>query len=515
MAPKFYFFAFLGLLVLGTKPEKEIKKPNIIYILADDMGYGDVNAFNALSKIKTPNLDKMCSRGMVFTDMHTTSAVCTPTRYGILMGRYNWRSPIKQGVLGGDSQALVRNGQQSVAAVLKKSGYHTAYIGKWHLGWDWAKKEDGSIDFTGEVRHTPNDLGFDYAYGHCGSLDMPPYVYVENGKPTAVPDSMIPEQNGYAFYRKGWIANDFKIEDVTPNFFRRADTYIRSHAGKDRPFFLYLPLPSPHTPIVPVKEWQGKSGINPYADFVMMIDDYIGRLLQTIKDSGIEENTMVIFTSDNGCSPAANFNVLAQAGHDPSAGFRGHKADIFEGGHHVPFIVNWPARIRKSGVVTRTSCTLDFLATVAEIVQYPLKENEGVDSYSFLNLLENPDGNYGREFTIHHSINGSFAIRKGDWKLELCPGSGGWSAPVPGSKEEKDLPPVQLYNMKYDQGETKNVYRENPVVVKELYRLLLTAIDNGRTTPGKRQPNDPPLQNREWKQLDALRQLNETLIKRL
>jgi len=261
-----------------------------------------------------------------------TSFSFSPTRYGILTGRYNWRSGIKQGVLFGYSEALIPETRTTVASLLKKAGYHTGYIGKWHLGWNWAKDSDGNVDFSKPVTHTPNDLGFDYAYGHAGSLDMAPYVYVENGRATAIPDSITPKHGGYAFYREGPIAPDFKMEDVTPNFFRHAMAFVEKHSKEDKPFFLYLPIPSPHTPILPTEEWQGKSGLNPYGDFVMMIDDYMGQLFKTIKDAGIEENTLIIFTSDNGCSPQAKFDVLLAKGHNPSYVFRGHKADIFEGG---------------------------------------------------------------------------------------------------------------------------------------------------------------------------------------
>ncbi|NPA37526.1 MAG: arylsulfatase [Chlorobi bacterium] len=492
-----------------TKEEKQ-KQPNIIYVLADDLGYGDVACFNDSSKIRTPNLDKMASEGLRFTDMHTSSSVCTPTRYGILTGRYNWRSGIKQGVLFGYSEALIPETRTTLASFLKKAGYNTGYIGKWHLGWNWAKDSAGNVDFSKPVTHTPNDLGFDYAYGHCGSLDMAPYVYVENGMPTAIPDSITPKHGGYAFYREGPIAPDFKMEDVTPNFFRRAMKFVTEHAGQDKPFFLYLPIPSPHTPIIPTKEWQGKSGLNPYGDFVMMIDDYMGQLLKTIKDAGIEDNTLIVFTSDNGCSPQAKFDVLLAKGHNPSYVFRGHKADIFEGGHRVPFIAKWPAKIKAGTTFDKTCCTTDFMATVADITGIKLKDNEGEDSYSLLPVFENPSNpDYKREYTIHHSINGSFSIRKDNWKLELCPGSGGWSDPRPKKAREMGLPDIQLYDLSTDIAEQHNVYSEHPEKVKELYNLLMKCIEDGRSTPGAPQSNDKPLKG-NWPQLKKLIELKHS-----
>ncbi|MEL7117829.1 MAG: arylsulfatase [Bacteroidota bacterium] len=506
------------ILFYGCTPKKEKQEhPNIILVLADDLGYGDLGAYTEKCKIQTPHLDQIASEGILFTDAHTTSAVCTPTRYSILTGRYNWRSRLKNHVLTGKSKALISAERTTLASLLKKAGYHTAFIGKWHLGWDWGLKDstdfggDGwgykdfeGIDFSKPITNNPNDLGFDYAYGHSGSLDMPPYVYVENGKVTKIPDTTISANTSYAFWRKGPISEDFIHEDVTPNFFRRSFDYIKKQAKTDEPFFLYLPLPSPHTPILPTEVWQGKSGLNPYGDFVMMIDDYMGQLAATIKAAGIEENTIVIFTSDNGCSPTANFDVLEQKGHAPNHIFRGHKADIYEGGHRVPFIVKWPDLIAKGTSSDQTICTADFLATFADIVGVPLQDTEGEDSYSLLPIfeqekLETPI----REATVHHSINGSFAIRKGDWKLIMCPGSGGWSFPRPNNKAAIDsLPPLQLYNLKSDPSESKNLQAENQEKVVELKALLSKYIVEGRSTPGAPQENDPI--NRKWTQVSFI-----------
>ncbi len=502
----------------GYVPKKEQQEhPNIILVLADDLGYGDIGVYSETCKIQTPHLDQIASEGIMFTDAHTTSAVCTPTRYGILTGRYNWRSRLKNHVLTGKSKALIPTDRTTLASLLKKAGYQTAIFGKWHLGWDWGLKDSTEfggngwehtdfevIDFSKPVTHTPNDVGFDYAYGHCGSLDMPPYVYVENGKATQIPDTIISANTNYAFWRKGPISQDFVHEEVTPNFFRRSFSYITKQAKTGKPFFLYLPLPSPHTPILPTEAWQGKSGLNPYGDFLMMVDDYMGQLAATIKEAGIEENTIVMFTSDNGCSPTAKFDVLTKKGHFPNHIFRGHKADIYEGGHRVPFIVKWPDRIEKGNSSDQTICTADFMATFAEIVGLPLQDNEGEDSYSLLPIFEQRNLDTPiREATVHHSINGSFAIRKGDWKLIMCPGSGGWSFPKPSDKAAIDtLPPIQLYNLKTDPRETQNVQAENADKVVELKALLTKYIVEGRSTAGAPQENDPI--NREWKQVSFI-----------
>lgn len=517
----YYSILFSGLLVLTfinfgcQQAPDDPTPPNIILVLADDLGYGDISTFNPESKIPTPNIDKIADEGMKFTDAHTSSSVCTPTRYGILTGRYNWRSQLKSGVLTGKSKAMIPMDRTTVASMLQQQGYHTAFIGKWHLGWDWSLHDPDNfggegwgasdfdnIDFTKPITHTPNDLGFDYAYGHSGSLDMAPYVYVENGKITSLPDSSTVNTGKYSWWREGPTGADFVHEQVTPHFFEKSQDYIKERAANEQPFFLYLALPSPHTPILPLEEWQGKSGLNPYGDFVMMIDDYMGQLAATIKNAGIENNTLVIFTSDNGVSPASKLNELVEGGHQSSGIYRGHKADIFEGGHRVPYIVKWPEKIKAGNISKEIICTTDFMATCAGIVGYELEENEGEDSYNILPLFEEPNPETPlREATAHHSINGSFAIRQGDWKLIMCPGSGGWSFPRPGNKAVIDtLPPIQLYNLKQDPSESKNLHADYPEKIDSMKELLSKYILEGRSTPGIPQENDGI--EFEWKQVD-------------
>lgn len=492
----------------NSPQQKTNPLPNIIFILADDLGIGDVEVFNPESKIPTPHLNQLAHEGMIFTDAHTSSSVCTPTRYGLLTGRYNWRSRIKSGVLFGRDSALIAPSTTTAAAILKKANYHTAFIGKWHLGWDWALDARGEIDFTKPITAGPGDLGFDYTFGHIASLDIPPYVYVENRYATAVPDSLIPATSGYDFYRTGWIAPDFKMEEVTPHFFEKAKMYIREQHTSDNPFFLYLALPSPHTPILPSNEWQGKSGINPYADFVMQIDHSVGEMINQLDSLGISENTVVVFTSDNGCSPMANFDVLADSGHHPSAWYRGYKADIFEGGHRVPTMVKYPGMIQPGTQTDSTVCLTDFYATFAQLAHIPMQEDQGVDSYSMIPLMSGKGQDpYERKATVHSSINGSFAIRHKNWKLNLCPGSGGWSAPRPELAMAENLPPVQLYNLDADPGEKENLYQQHPEKVRDLYRMLMKIIDEGRSTPGPRQDNDPNGFGDEWPSLRKLREL--------
>ncbi len=462
--------------------------PNIIYIMADDMGYGDLSCLNGQSQLKTTHIDRLAQEGITFTDAHSGSAVCTPTRYGILTGRYCWRSRLKSGVLYGYSKHLIEEGRMTVASLLKKHGYATACVGKWHLGLDWPTKSDDpeDVDYSKTIQHGPNTNGFDYFFGISASLDMPPYVYIENDRVTAAPDRETENQDYQGFWRKGPTGADFKHIEVLPTLTKKAADFIDQQAerNENNPFFLYFPLPAPHTPILPTDAFKGKSGTNPYGDFVLQVDSTVGQIMDTLKRNGIEDNTLIIFTSDNGCSPRAEFEDLAQYGHDPSYHFRGHKADIFEGGHRIPFIARWPKRVKPGTTTSETICLTDLMATCAAITGDHLPEDAGEDSYNILPALtgisyEKPI----REATVHHSINGSFSIRQGKWKVELCPGSGGWSYPRPQKAKELGLPPVQLYNLEKDIGETKNVFQKHPKVVERLTRLLEKYKKGNRSAP--------------------------------
>ena len=301
--------------------------------MADDLGIGDISPTNQECKISTPRLQQLADAGLTFLDAHTTSSVCTPTRYGLLTGRYNWRSRLTRGVLSGRSEHLIPAERATLGHLLQDAKYHTAMIGKWHLGWDW-HKDGNEIDFSKPIKNGPDINGFDEYYGHCGSLDMPPYVWVNTGRVTAVPDreeGVSPKDDHYGWYRKGPIGSDFHIPEVLPHLFDKSIEYVTNRskeAREGKPFFLYLPLPAPHTPIVPVPPFRDASGINPYADFVMQVDYLMGELLDCVQKQGLEKNTLVIFTSDNGCSPQANFDLLREHGHNPSGIYRGHKADI-------------------------------------------------------------------------------------------------------------------------------------------------------------------------------------------
>ena len=482
--------------------------PNVIFVMADDLGIGDISPTNRDCKIKTPNLQAMANEGITFFDAHSPSAVCTPTRYGVLTGRYNWRSRLAKGVLNGRSKHLIPADRPTVAHMLHKAGYHNQMIGKWHLGWDWHKSPKGKgkgsgkdkgnkIDFTKPVKNGPDINGFDGYYGHCGSLDMPPYVWVDTGKITAVPDreeGVNRKDDRYVWYRNGPISPDFKIDEVLPHLFGKSIDHVKKRAAaKDgKPFFLYLALPAPHTPIVPVAPFKDASGMNPYADFVMQVDHHMGELFEAVKEAGIDENTIIFFTSDNGCSPEGNFAALKEFGHDPSAGFRGHKADIYEGGHRVPLIVRWPDGIKGGQSTNAMACLTDLYATLRDITGQPTEDLGGEDSFSLVPAFtgEKPQ----RASLVSHSIGGWFAIRRGDWKLCLSGGSGGWSSPNEKAAKKQGLPPMQLFNLKDDRGERKNLIDGNPEKLEELKQLLEDEVTNGRSTPGNPVSNDREVQ---------------------
>ena len=481
--------------------------PNIVFILCDDLGYGDVRCNNPEGKIPTPHIDTLATGGLRFIDAHSTSSVCTPTRYSVLTGRYNWRSRLQSGVLGGLSPRLIEPGRLTVASLLKQHGYHTAAFGKWHLGLNWVRvagkpspernniekpSQVWSVDFAKPIAGGPNSVGFDYFFGIAASLDMVPYTFIENDHVTVVPtvDKSFPMTYGRprGRTRRGPGAPEFEAEKVLPTLARKAAEYVAQRAAdakEGRPFFLYVPFNSPHTPIAPTAEWRGKSGISPYADYVMETDWAVGQVLQALEENGLAEHTLVIFTSDNGCSPAANIKELEAAGHEPSGPLRGYKADIWDGGHRVPFLVRWPGHVKPGTTSDQLISLVDFMATCADIVGAKLPDNAGEDSVSFLPALLGKADHPLREALVHHSINGKFAIRQGQWKLELCPGSGGWSAPRDPQAVKQGLPSIQLYDLSADLAERKNLQAEHPEVVARLTKLLQKYVADGRSTPGQ------------------------------
>ncbi len=482
-----HFFTVLGLFAGAfsvSLSAAEDRLPNVVIILADDLGIGDLGIYNPESKAPTPNLDRLAGQGMRFNDSHSPSAVCTPTRYGLLTGRYAWRSRLKSGVLNGYSPALIEPGRETIASLLKAKGYHTACIGKWHLGLGNRPK----TDYAEPLTPGPNSVGFDYFFGIPASLDMTPYVYVENERPLEAPTATIEDsahrrQNGGGFWRGGPIAPSFKHIDVLPKSIEKAVSYIEERGKeKDVPFFLYLPLSAPHTPWLPTDEFRGKSEAGYYGDFVVQVDAAIGRVMAALEAAGAVENTLVIVTSDNGSHwPVDDVEKFQHRANGP---FRGQKADIWEGGHRVPLIVRWPGRVDAGSESDQLACHVDFFATVAEAVGEKLPEDAAEDSFSLLPALlgSSEAATPRRTSVVNHSANGTFAIREGDWKLVLGLGSGGFTNP----KQEKPVeggPTGQLYNLAEDIAESQNLFLERKSDVARLQTLLKQIQEQGRSRP--------------------------------
>lgn len=464
--------------------------PNIVFILADDLGYGDVQALNPSSNIPTPNMNRLAAGGMSFTDAHSPSAVCTPTRYGLLTGRYCWRSKLKRGVIDGYGSPVIDVDRMTVADLLKSKGYRAGIIGKWHLGLDFAREGDGkTIDYSKPVTKGPNDLGFDYSYIIPASLDFPPYIYLENHQPTMVPGIAQPRQPFPAYLREGPRSSDLVMENCLDDLTRKSVDFVKDNAERDAPFFLYFPLTAPHKPVLPHPRFRGKSKLGPYGDFVMQVDWTVGEVLNAIEDAGIGENTLVFLSSDNGSFmyrlderdavdhvTDPGIQKYNRAHHTSNGGFRGTKADVWEGGHRVAFLVRWPGMIEPGSSRDETICLTDFFATCADIVATPLPVGAAEDSFSIYPLLRGRGGTR-RAPVIHHSGSGMFAIRDGDWKLVLGNGSGGREAPK-GRPFEK---PYQLFNLKRDGSESDNCAQTNQEIVDELERKFGAIHDLGRS----------------------------------
>lgn len=442
--------------------------PNIVYVLADDLGWGDLGCYNPDSAIPTPHANRFARQGVRFTDMHSPSAVCTPTRYGILTGRYCWRSRLKQGVLEGYSPSLIEPGRLTVPALLRQSGYYTAGLGKWHLGLGDRDK----TDYTQPLRPGPVDRGFDYYFGIPSSLDFEPYLFFENDRAVEQPTSYTKgstEPRG-VFWRPGAIAPRFEFPKVLPTLTDKAVSMIQERGRKPKqPFFLYFALPAPHTPWVPVEPFVGRSKAGLYGDFVAQVDDTFGRVLRALDEARLSENTLVIFTSDNGAHWTPEDK--AKWPHRANANWRGMKADIYDAGHRIPFLARWPGKIKPRTTSDQLGCLTDLMATAADIAGFKLPDNAGEDSFDLLPALRGQARSPIRESVVHHSNQGMFSIRAQNWKLELGLGSGGFSKPVhedaaPGG------PPGQLYDLTKDPGESENVYLKHPDVVARLTALL-------------------------------------------
>ena len=461
------------LLLIGTHCQAASDLPNIVLIMVDDLGYGDAKCFNAESKIPTPNIDSLARDGMRFTDAHAPGPLCHLSRYGLLTGELPFRTDTKSW----RTKPSIADDQMTIASLLSEQGYRTSMVGKWHLGF----AENG---YDKPLPGGPVHRGFDTFFGIRASTDIPPYFYISGDRVVTPPTRKITANNspGWtkiqgAFWRAGRISPDLQLKNVLPRFTNEATAVIDRHAESESkfPLFLYLAYPAPHTPWLPAEEFAGKSGAGMYGDFTMMVDDQIGKVLRRLDTCGLADNTLVIFTSDNG--PVWFDNDVNRFGHDSSGGLRGMKADAWEGGHRMPFIVRWPKRVAAGSKCDQLICFTDVLATFAEIVASALPGGAGPDSFSFLPLLRGSDQPI-RPSLAMQAGSGVMSVRKGDWKLIDGLGSGGFSEPKrvkPGPSES----PGQLYNLADDLGETNNRYLEKPDVVAELKSELQRIVTAG------------------------------------
>ena len=482
----FYFrkiTILLSLSLIITLPDSlqsAQEKPNIVYIMVDDMGYGDAGCYNPKSKIPTPNIDSLANAGMRFTDAHSPGALCHPSRYGLLTGQHPFRTDVSLW----RKQPVIREGQMTIASLLQSNGYRTAMVGKWHLGF----QENG---YDKPLPGGPADRGFDSFFGIRASTDIPPYFYIRGNRAVAPPTDHIKANNSKdwspiqgAFWRAGGIAPGLQLKDVLPRFTDEAITVIKGHAKSKtrKPLMLYLAYPAPHTPWLPSAEFRGSSRAGMFGDFLVMVDAMIGRVLKALDKAGMSENTLLFFCSDNG--PVWYDTDVQRLGHDSVGGLRGMKADAWEGGHRMPFIARWPGRIQAGSASGQTICFTDMLATFAAVVDAELPPGAGPDSFNILPVLlgKQPESKPIRGPLVIPARRGMMSIRSGHWKLITGLGSGGFSKPnyikpAPGG------PKGQLYHLGRDLKETKNLYTEKPEIVKFLQTKLAQILNQTKTRP--------------------------------
>ncbi len=471
--------------------------PNILILYADDLGYGDVASQNPDGKIPTPHLDKLAEQGLRFSDGHSSSGICTPSRYALLTGRHHWRD--FHGIVNAFGKSVFPKERLTLPEMLKEQGYRTAAIGKWHLGWDWdairqAGKAKGNhfsdFDWSKPIPDGPLAHGFDYYFGDT-VINFPPYCWIENDKVVDPPDTMMDTKKWKAIKEGNWecrpgpMFSGWDPYENIPTTTAKAVEYIQAQKGKERPFFLYFAFPSPHAPIIPNDEFDGKSQAGPYGDFVYETDDACGRILAALDKAGLAENTIVIFTADNGPEHYA-YARDKKFDHWSAAPFRGLKRDIYEGGHHVPFIVRWPGVIEPGGSSAALVSQIDLMATLAAVVGFELPDDAAEDSHDLLPLLRG-EADAVRTSHVHNTAANKYAIRHGDWVLIDAPN--GYQSRVDAAWEKKhnypadDKQPVELYNLAEDIGQRNNLAAEHPQVVAELKALLAQIREKGHSAP--------------------------------
>ncbi|WP_158860938.1 sulfatase family protein [Lunatibacter salilacus] len=501
-----FFLLFTQACTQNPVQSPERLKPNIVFIFADDMGYGDISGLNAHSKIRTPALDSLIQDGMIFTNAHASASVCTPSRYGLLTGRYAFRSPMAAYGIWGFSPVVIEPGRETLATLLKREGYTTGIAGKWHLGVDWQTKDSNpavldpatgysNVDYSLPIQSGPTDFGFDFSFIHPASLDIPPYLFIrgQNVVDTAMvlTTDIYPTRQDYTEYswdkkhtddlavywekgvwwRQGEMSRSFRIEECHKTLVSEGLGFINRQVEEkpDSPFFLYMPLTGPHTPWVPSEKHKGKSGIGLYGDFVLDIDEVVARVRQTLSDNNILDNTIVVFATDNGAYwPEVEIELHA---HDSNDGRRGQKGDVWDGGHRVPLIVSWPGHIQSGSKNTSLISLTDFFATFSEMTDQPIPNGQAEDSQSFWPVLNGTANQSARQEMVHHSSRNFYSIRHGGWKYIEGLGSGGFTDPAVIQPQEGG-PTGQLYKEDTDPEEKINLFSERPEVVSELAEML-------------------------------------------
>jgi len=484
-----------------------VKQPNIIYILADDLGYGDLPCNNPRSRIPTPNLDRLAARGMRFSDAHAASAVCTPSRYALLTGRYPWRSRLKRGIVWEWDGPMIEPDRLTVAELLRGQGYCTACIGKWHLGWDWPTRDgrhpnetlefgvrhaaqrlayEANIDYTGRIRGGPTDRGFDSYFG-VDVPNFPPYTWFKDDRLVEPPSIPKPAE---LYGNPGLMVPGWKLEAMIPEFTRRAVGFIEQQAKEPKPFFLYFPLTSPHSPVVPNAQFIGRSGIGRYGDFVMEVDWVVGQVMEAIERAGVASDTLLVFASDNGPEGRTPddegvYERAQRTEHLSMGELRGMKRDAWEGGHRVPLLMSWPRVIAPGTSCDQTVCLSDFMATCASITEAMLPADAGEDSVSMWPLLTGRADQPTRRHMVYHSLSGKFALRQGPWVFIDAP-SGGDNPEPQWFQQKRGYTPHaeagELFELVGDLSQRVNRYAQKPEMVQQM-RATLDRVRAGKATP--------------------------------
>jgi arylsulfatase A len=510
---RFQQSVLLGVLSICSHVAVAADAPNIVVILADDFGVGDIHAHYPDNKIATPHLDRLVRQGISFADAHSPSAVCSPTRYGLLTGRYAWRTRLQEWVIAVYEPPLIAADRTTLPGFLRDHGYHTSCVGKWHLGWNWPGPQPSQMtdapngqkslewDFTRPIAGGPIDRGFDDFFG-LDLPNLPPFTWIQDDRVTIQPtDGYVHDPSVGIVLPRGFvgcpIAPDWKFDDILPEITRRAVRRVHDLAERDEPFFLFFSQTSPHEPVVPSEKFKGKSGIAPIADFVMETDWSAGQVIEAIDDAGVADNTIVIFTADNGHSHYTGWQELVDAGHQPSGPYRGHKGDIWEGGHRVPLIVRWPGRVAADTSTNQLVSLTDFFSTFAEVIDADLPEDAAEDSVSFLSAALGETNVSQRSPIISHSNHGEFACRDGDWKLVFR----NRTANTNQCRGEPRI--VELYNLDQDIAEQDNVSATHADVAERVTQVIEQIVNSGTSRPGLTATNDHDVhfdttQTRRW-----------------